>query len=284
MTDHIYKEFIRIFDEINHFQHHKCGTEFEYILPNNGNKYYILVCSVQNFKGIHAIHHSIIHNHNSASDENNQDRVSASTPKEFSIELDTTHPLYRACNGFLFEGYLYDKSDALHPYDFYISDILFTKSDNCLLSIPYETRYLKILDLFRGHFDLFNNIDLTLNIKPANPFPKMEYIDLLIQNHQHASQLTCIEYILNHMYSKENKPIKSTGSILSSNSLVKKTLFKTDKTEVIEVRNVHTNNYEGLLYIKNKEISHYLRTAIPTTGLVTNCLFNTKFNKWQPVL
>lgn len=273
MTNHIYQEFFRIFNELNNFKQFKCGTEFEYILPNNGNKYYILICSVQNFKGLHAIHYSFL----------NKEHISelqSNTPKEFSIELDITHPLFKYCNGYLFEGYLYPNNDSLKPYDYYISDILYTKKDGCMLSLPFELRYLAILNLFNDSYDSFSNIDLTLNIKPSNIFPKTSFTELVIENHSHKSKLKYIEYILNHLYSKKNIPIHNTSNQDSS-----KLLVKTDKTEVIEVRNKDTNNYEGILYIKSTKISHYLRDKLKNgESLILPCKFNPKFNKWEPVI
>lgn len=273
MTDHIYQEFVKVFTELNNFKHYKCGTEFEYILPNNGNKYYILVCSVQNFKGIHAIHHSILN-----TDFSSSEKIKTTTPTEFSIELDSTHPLLKYYNGYLFEGFLYD-SDTLNPYDFYITDILFTKKDRCILSLPYEMRYLNIMNLFNDNFDMFNNIDLTLNMKPSNIFPKTNFTDLLIENHIHKSKLTHIEYILNHIYSKKNV------ALFNNQSKEQKILIKTDKTEVIEVHNKDTNNNEGILYIKNKTISHYLRDKLKQKDtILMTCIFNRKFNKWEPII
>lgn len=274
MTDHIYQEFQKIFTELNQFNHHKCGTEFEYVIPNNNNKYYILICSVQNFKGLHAIHDSFINNSNCKT-------TKTTTPKEFSIELDITDPLFKYCNGYLFEGYLYESKESIKPYDYYITDILFTKRDGCMLSLPYELRYLNILNLFNENFDIFNNIDLTLNIKPCNIFPKTMFTEILIQNHSHKYQLTHMEYILNHIYSKKNLPIDSVQQKESQ----MKILIKTDKTEVIEVRNKDTNNHEGILYIKNKDISHYLRKELQLKDhVLINCIFNSKFNKWEPIL
>lgn len=273
MTDHIYQELYTKLTELNNFKQFKCGTEFEYIIPNNNNKYYIIVCSVQNFKGLHAVHHSII--------DKEYSHCKSTTPKEFSIELDITHPVFKYCNGYLFEGYLYETEQSSKPYDYYITDILYTKKDGCLLSLSYELRYLTIINLFKGNFDLFSNIDLTLNMKPSNIFPKTSFIDLLIQNHSHKHQLTHIEYVLNHLFSKKNVIINQSPTRSSQSKI----LVKTDKTEVVEVRNKDTNNHEGILYIKNKDISHYLRNQFKEKdNLLIECIFNTKFNKWEPIL
>lgn len=277
MTDHIYQEFYKIFSELNNFKQHKCGTEFEYVIPNNNNKYYILVCSVQNFKGIHAIHYSHF-NTNSMIDNK---LSNTTTPMQFSIELDITNPLFKKCNGFMFEGYLYESKELGKPYNYYISDILYIKKQGSLLSIPYELRYLNILNLFNDNFDLFNNVDLTLNLNPCNIFPKTMFTEFLVQNHIHKSEITHIEYILNHLYSKKNLPIDISPQTDSQF----KVLVKTDKTEVIEVKNKDTNNHEGILYIKNKDISHYIRNELKQKDhLLIQCIFNSKFNKWEPIL
>lgn len=243
-----------------------------YLLPNNGNKYFLYIHNNSEYKGLHFFHHSLI--------QSEKFESQCDSPKEFFIELPRDHSILKQIQHTLFEGYLY-KSSAIQAGDFCISDFLYSQSTGSQLILPYETRYFHILNKFLQNQALYRNIDLSINIKVANPFFETKQVSFLVKNNQYANEITHIEYISNFNYFQRNNVLVVKQHCEKQET---KLVIKTELTEVYKVHNIFTHNSEGILYIPSTAISKHLRSTFQDVDRAQlTCLFNPKFGKWQYV-
>ena len=232
-----------------------CPQTDSFFIPNNNNKFYLF----------------IIPKHLLEKNKNNSFSIfyffSPDNPNEnFYIE---SH--YFADSSYLFEGYLYNNNDKR---EYLVTDYLM--NNNLVLSLDFVTRRELILKEFSNKFNYVINDNITINIHQV--LNNKNLIDIFKKNFIYNNSLNCIEIIENNFHKKRYLEIfdQTPKEML---------IEKGDATEIYNVLNPLTNDYNGVLYIKTLQDSRKMRESFTNRDkLLLKCIFNTTFNKWSPVL
>jgi hypothetical protein len=175
-------------------------------------------------------------------------------------------------NDLLLEGYLYTHDSKK---TFLISDILF--QNNQIICYDYNLRYTMINELFFTNpsmHSLINNF-LLLGIHPVYNCDNENMIAIFNNNFIFKDSIISTEKICGM------KKIRVVNEKLHTTEEVKK-IEKTSFPDVYNVYNITTNNKEGILYIKGLTESNNLKNTIQKSSHI-NCIYNSTFNKWQPI-
>lgn len=255
----------------------------KYIIPNNDNKYYLLIVNKND------ITPSNINNKYKICyffpEKDSSDTILTKNSKsDFYVEIDNYKTTFNN-NNYLFEGYLYNSNQQK---TFLITDIL--AIDSKLIKCDYSLRYSLIYKLLKQQ-NLHNlNGHLTIDIHSIFELDS-EFYDTSVQ----SSQLFNI-FKNNFIFKDEILAIETINETsLKKHTEIQKTVHsnKNDikiitKGKYIDVYNVHdkqTNNNNGILYIKGLNESRKIRTMFDNSDYIElNCSFNQHFKKWQPVL
>ena len=232
------------------------------IIPNNNKKYYLFI-QKKNIKNTTLFFFP--------------DLISKKYFNDFLLIKNTIEEFFIECdirfddNSYLLEGYLYENEGKKH---FLISDILF-KGDT-LVECQYEYRFNMIKDLFYKKISVKEKINNLLSIGIHN-YINEDILPMFLNNFKWREQIICIEYINNF---EKNKKLLS-----QKNKMNNKTLKKVIKSKISDIYNVHnidTNNFEGHLYINSIKMSKYISSLFKDSDtLKLQCSFNTYFQKWQ---
>jgi hypothetical protein len=222
------------------------------------------------------------------------------TINDFFIECDMKFD----DQSYLLEGYLYGNSTKQH---FLITDILFRNGN--IIQSEYSNRLHLINELFFNKISKMNNINNVLSIGIHNCINHF-LINVFLNNFIWKNEIICIETIRNFEKKIEFLPVqnKNTGSCRSrtqsgSQDVSSKKIVKTKVSEIYNVYNIQTNDFEGILYIDTLKTSRYLlslfKESISNSStdfrpeqsrdrehdeIIHDCIFNTYFQKWQIVL
>jgi hypothetical protein len=247
------------------------------------------------------------------------------TINDFFIECDMKFD----DQSYLLEGYLYGNSTKQH---FLITDILFRNGN--IIQLEYSNRLHLINELFFNKISKMNNINNVLSIGIHNCINHF-LINVFLNNFIWKNEIICIETIRNFEKKTEFLPVQNnnTGSCLvqdqtqtgprtepGSQDVSSKKIVKTKVSEIYNVYNIQTNDFEGILYIDTLKTSRYLLSLFRTDPglsrtdpglsrtdpglsrtdpglsrtdqsrdrehdeIIIDCIFNTYFQKWQIVL
>lgn len=255
-----------------------------FIIPNNNKKFYLLI--THNSKINKTDNYNILYffPDKTTIQSANSNKLQANKVSEFFVEIDYLFPFECLVEGYLYEA---DKSSNISNNCFLITDILSIKKDNeqqhLIVKSDYAMRYSIINELFLHlvpKMSCLNN-HLTISIHPV--FEEIStknnsIIKVFMKNFVFHAQLNCIETI---SFFQKKRSVIDNSSIIENKRIIKTTL-----SDVYEVRNINTNDNEGILYVKNMAISKYLKQQFQSQieYISLPCQFNSHFNKWQPII
>jgi hypothetical protein len=247
------------------------GISYDYIIPNNNKKYYLLVTKKLHLEQTNTNYNilyffpdshqcNLVNNEKSINDENS----------DFYLEIDNTFK-----NDFLLEGYLYKQDDK---YEYLLTDIL-VKNNN-VINVAYELRMTLLneilLEITREKLKQLNN-HMTINIHPIFDMENENLVSVFKKNFIYKNEICSIERI-----SKFEKT-RYIEQAFSDTTTVTKNITTTNYTDVYNVYNYTSNNFQGILYIKGLSQSKRMKELFKQNKILhLECTYNTKFFKWQP--
>lgn len=249
------------------------GLSLDYLIPNNNKKYYLLITSKKNLENVKDNYNIFYFFPDEISinafKENN---IIKNTITDFYLEIDN-----KFSDEYLFEGYLYKQNNK---YSYLLTDILIKNSK--VIDLNYELRYTLlneiILSMPPGCLKELNN-HMSINIHPIFNRANENLIKIFKTNFIFKNELCSIENIDNL------KKQRIFEKIIQEDSL--KFIEIGKYTDVYNVYNYYTNNFEGILYIKGIKESKNLIELFKKSSksrIVLNCKYNTNFTKWQPII
>lgn len=260
------------------------NKDSEKIIPNNNKKFYLFIYTSGNA-------HSMFKS--KKSDKCNTlyffpDKKCKSYFDDYLLVKNTIDEFFIECDlkledpVYLLEGYLYGDNEKKH---FLITDILF--KGNNIIECDYEGRRDLINDLFMDKIDKMKNINNILSIGIHNCMQN-HLLNIFLNNFIWKNDIVCIENVCNFEKNTlflsentlENKPVKNEN--VKDN--IDKSIVKTKVSDIYNVYNINTNDYEGLLYISTLKMSKHLKCLFQNTEQLTlKCSFNKNFQKWQHI-
>lgn len=246
------------------------GISYDFIIPNNNNKYYLLVTKKTLLEQSNTDYNILYFFPGTDLEQKEQNQIIF---KDFYLESNKIFD-----HDFLFEGYLYKNNDK---YDYLLTDILIQNKD--IIKLSYELRLTLLNEIL---FKTLSGIDrlkdlnnhMTINLHPIFNMENENLVAVFKKNFIHNSQICSIERV--SMFEKQ-RYIE-----LQHNNIQKKIITVSEYTDVYNVYNYTTNNLEGILYIKGIKESNYMKNLFKQTTdkIVIDCIYNTTFYKWQPIL
>ena len=265
---------------------------YDYLIPNN-KKYYLLITKKQLLE---QQKYDILHffpDHNELLENRSFD---------FYLKID-----YFFDDEFLLEGYLYKSDDK---YEYLLTDILVRNNE--IVNVSFELRYSLLNEIIQkiGREKLmYLNNHMTINIHPVFDDENQNLVKIFKNNFIYNSQIQCLEKVCNfikrryidnkhidnkHIEDKHNKHIDNKHIEDKHNKHIEdkhnkhidnKHIEKGKYTDVYNVYNYETNNFEGILYIKGISESKKMKLLFNNTYIKVkiNCIWNRVFSKWQPI-
>lgn len=262
------------------------GVSNDYIIPNNNKKFYLLITNKSLLELSTTSNVSNIKNVNNKTKKYNilyffPDQQSIDYYKMDKVICNTLHDRYLEIDEvfndqFLLEGYLYYKDNK---FEYLLTDILL-KNDQ-VVNLSYELRYTMlnelVVNISRQVLKDLNN-HISINLHPVFSMNNENLIKIFQDNFIYSTELCSIERISNFKKRRLYDAIKK-----EENS--SKRITKGEYTDVYNVYNIQTNNYEGILYIKGIVESRFMKNLFNENGteIIISCTYNTSFKKWQPI-
>ena len=240
------------------------GISYDYIIPNNNNKYYLLVTKKTQLEQINTNYNILYFFPDSNINETN-------TIGDFFLEIDNLFE-----EEFLLEGYLYKGSD--NNYEYLLTDILL--KNKSILNVSYELRYVVLneilLSITREKLKALNN-HMTINVHPIFNEQNQNLIKVFRHNFIYKNEICYLERV------KDFEKTRFVG--ITDKQDCEKYIEMGKYTDVYNVYNKNSNNFEGILYIKGISESVKMKRLINNNikHTLLNCTFNINFKKWQPV-
>jgi hypothetical protein len=241
------------------------GLSFDYIIPNNNKKYYLLITKKSYLESSNSNYNILYF----FPDENTNE---TNTIGDFFLEIDN---LFN--DDFLLEGYLYKGSD--NNYEYLLTDILL--KNKSILNMSYELRYVVlneiVFSITREKLKALNN-HMSINVHPIFTDQNQNLIKVFRHNFIYKNEIHFLERV------KDFEKTRFIGIIDKQDS--EKYIEIGKYTDVYNVYNKNSNNFEGILYIKGILQSVRMKKLFKTNDckrILLNCTFNINFKKWQPV-
>lgn len=239
-----------------------CDKNSNIIIPNNNKKYYLYIQKKNIRNSILFFFPDLI-----SKKYFNDCLLLKNTIDEFFIECDVVFDE----QFYLLEGYLYENEGIKH---YLISDILF-KGER-LINCVYEQRFNIIKNTFYHKLPFMNNINNLLSIG-IHTCINENVLPIFLNNFKWKDQIICIEMINN--FEKTKKFLSQKNQ---NNLQILKKVVKTKVSDIYNVYNIDTNNFEGYLYINSIKTSKHIASLFKDNDeLKLECCFNTYFQKWQ---
>lgn len=241
----------------------------EYVVPNNGIKYYLFVTNKSVVEKNVPVDYNILFffpdTHNNLFTQNNL--VSKHTVDEFFMEMDGVFT-----NSVLFEGYMYAGETFL------ITDILVI--DNVAVCCDYSLRQSMIYEMIWGKQLKYINNHISIGIHPVvNSATNAGLLTILMNNFKFKESLCAKEIIKGHSKSITFNVTENS----KKGSVAQKIIKSTKYADVYNVYDMSTKNMEGILYVKGIKESKMIKTLFKgKDGILLNCVWNSTFCKWQP--
>jgi len=241
------------------------GISYDYIIPNNNNKYYLLVTKKTQLEQINT-NYNILY----FFPDSYQCNLVKPENSDFYLEIDNVFK-----NDFLLEGYLYKHDDK---YEYLLTDILL--KNNNVINVAYELRMTLLneilLEITREKLKQLNN-HMTINIHPIFDMENENLVYIFKKNFIYKNEICSVERI-----SKFEKT-RYIEQAFSDTTILTKNITTTNYTDVYNVYNYTSNNFEGILYIKGISQSKHMKELFKQNKILhLECTYNTKFLKWQP--
>lgn len=262
----LYNEYILI------SSNNSIDNKSKYIIPNNSNKYYMLITNKSEDLSKYKVLYFFPDQYNHVTNLNKN------LLSDFYVEIDSNKVSFDK-NSYLFEGYFYNNNT-----NFLISDIL--AIDESIISCDYSLRYSLVNKIILNQVDKLYNLNGSLSINIHSIFTLCKENEKLLfnifkNNFIFKSEINCIEYI-------DEKSLKKTrciNNIISEELIELKKIYKEKYIDVYKVCNIITNNNEGILFLKTINTSKKMRTLFNCNSneyIEISCKFNLHFNKWYP--
>jgi hypothetical protein len=230
------------------------------------------------------------------------DLLEKNRSSDFYLEIDSFFD-----DEVLLEGYLYKSDDK---YEYLLTDILVRNKE--IVNVSFELRYSLLNEIIQkiGREKLmYLNNHMTINIHPVFDDENQNLVKIFKNNFIYNSQIQCLEKVCNfikrryidnkhidnkHIEDKHNKHIDNKHIEDKHNKHIEdkhnkhidnKHIEKGKYTDVYNVYNYETNNFEGILYIKGISESKKMKLLFNNTYIKVkiNCIWNRVFSKWQPI-
>jgi hypothetical protein len=245
------------------------GNSYDYLIPNNNKKYYLFITK-KNILESQKTNYEILYffpdqyNFEYKDDVNIQMNIS-----DFCLEIDSIFN-----EELLLEGYLYKNDDK---YEYLITDILIKNKQ--ITNISFNLRYVMLNEMIKkiGRERLHHlNNHMTINIHPIFDIENEKLIKIFKDNFIYKNHIDCVEKI-SHFSKQRFICAKNNNQELKNIRIGK-------YTDVYNVYNIHSNNLQGILYIKGIHESQMIKQLFKNASTVTlNCKWNQNFCKWQPI-
>lgn len=279
----VLKGILSNYNKIIHEIRNSKFNKESFVVPNNNKKFYLLITHNSNINKTDNYNVLYFFPDKVTVDYLSENKLQANKVSEFFIEIDYIFPFECLVEGYLYEA---DKSSNISNQCFLITDILSikknTEQEHFVIKSDYSVRYSVINELFLELLPKMSclNNHLSISIHPVfqeTHTKNNSIVKVFMKNFIFHSQLTCIETI---------SSFQKTRKIIDNSTLIEnKIITKTDLSDVYTVRDVKSNNDQGILYVKTIEISKYLKKQFNSTNTITlPCQFNSHFNKWQPII
>ena len=255
------------------------GISYDYLIPNNNKKYYLLIMKKQLLEQQKT---------NSKYDilyffpdqYGNDDLLEKNRSSDFYLEIDSFFD-----DEFLLEGYLYKSDDK---YEYLLTDILVKNKE--IVNVSFELRYSLLNEIIQkiGREKLmYLNNHMSINIHPIFDDENQNLVKIFKNNFIYNT--FCLEKVCNFN--------KRRYIDIKIDKQEEKNIEKGKYTDVYNVYNYETNNFEGILYVKGIRESQRMKllfndkytidndkyTIDNNTKVKINCIWNQVFSKWQPI-
>jgi len=231
----------------------------EMFIPNNNNKYFLFVMNKKDISDCKS-NYKVLYFF---------PEVFSNLQSDFFIEMDFVDNFPK--KSYLFEGYLYDKSNFL------ITDTL--AIENTILNTDYQLRLDLVQEIIHGLENI--NCHMNINIHPVFHYSDLNFkllLDVFKNNFIYKKEINTVEYV--KMNSKNLNKRRETEEVEEQNVPKQMIITKTKYSDVYKVNDSETGNDQGILYVKSIEISKKL-IELKDTSLL--CKYNPKFYKWEPM-
>ena len=255
------------------------NKQYEYIIPNNNNKYYLFIVNKNDITSndINS-KYKILYFFPDTQENIVNNNISKKCRSDFYVEIDNYKTSFTNSN-YLFEGYYYETHK-----NFLITDVL--AIDSKIIKCDYSLRYSLVYKLINNQNLTNLNGHLTINIHSIfeldsenydNDIQGSQIFNIFKNNFIFKQDICAIEYI-NMVSFKKYRELLDVKYKEDN-----KTITKSKYIDVYQVFNSTSNNLEGVLYVKGLKESKLLKDMfLKTDTIELKCIFNNTFKKWQP--
>ena len=255
------------------------NKQYEYIIPNNNNKYYLFIVNKNDITSndINS-KYKILYFFPDTQENIVNNNISKQCRSDFYVEIDNYKTSFTNSN-YLFEGYYYETHK-----NFLITDVL--AIDSKIIKCDYSLRYSLVYKLINNQNLTNLNGHLTINIHSIfeldsenydNDIQGSQIFNIFKNNFIFKQDICAIEYI-NMVSFKKYRELLDVKYKEDN-----KTITKSKYIDVYQVFNSTSNNLEGVLYVKGLKESKLLKDMfLKTDTIELKCIFNNTFKKWQP--
>jgi hypothetical protein len=237
------------------------GVSSEFIIPNNNIKYYLFITNKSKLETTKEKYNTLYF----FPDNNNKLDYQLS---DFYLEIDE-----RFKQDYLLEGYLYKRDD--NKLFFLITDILIINND--VITVDYNMRLTIINEIIMDINLCDLNNHMNINLHPTFQKENENLIKVFKNNFIFKSDICCIESINNFIKIRylDRKDLEETDKIIEIGKY----------TDVYNIYDTLTNNYQGILYVKGLKQSKTMKNLLLNKNrIVLQCKFNNNFKKWEPII
>lgn len=237
------------------------GISSDFIIANNNIKYYLFITNKSKLENLKDKYNILYFFPDVTTELDN-------TLSDFYLEIDE-----RFKSDYLFEGFLYKRSD--NKLSFLITDVLIIEND--IVMTDYASRLTIINEIIMDKY--LNNLNNKVNIN-LHPIFKKEnenLIKIFKDNFIFKSDICCIELVNNFIKTRyvDNVDLEASEKVIKIGKY----------SDVYNIYDVITNNYQGILYIKGINQSREMkRLLLNKDKIKLQCKFNNDFKKWEPVI
>jgi hypothetical protein len=224
---------------------------YNFVLPNNGNKYYLYVTSVSHSNPTYGNPGVILYFFGKSD--------------EFCLEINS-NGVNNKLLGCLFEGYIYEED---RKYTYQVSDILY-KNEKHLEKLSFSKRQMILSDILYSPIVqsiIYKDLNTTFTIDIACVFYKNDNLDTLIKFNKFYRYFVYYDYI--------NDNGSKYRDILEKDDRKEHLVIKKgEKTEIYNVYNPKNMDFLGILYVPSLSVSKYLKNTFAgncTGGFAGNC-------------
>lgn len=237
------------------------GISLEFIIPNNNIKYYLFITNKSKLETSKEKYNTLYF----FPDTNNKFDYKLT---DFYLEIDE-----RFKKDYLLEGYLYKNSDD--KLFFLITDILIINNDVVIVDYNMRLTIINEIIIDINLCDLNNHMNI--NLHPVFQKENENLIKIFKDNFIFKSDICSIESINNFIKIRylDRNDLENTDKIIEIGKY----------SDVYNIYDKVTNNYQGILYIKGLKQSKTMKNLLLNKNkIILKCKFNNNFKKWEPII